>query len=220
MTHAHTTRTIASLGIVLAALVAPKAPTTGESLGVPAPRAPTEQEIPVEAAPLEEVPDEPAVYALDVDATVYITTIAAFEDAGFDAPEFLARFHTSDEPCKGHCGLNTLTSDGVSTVNVCATHENELVVEMIRERTLMHEVAHVWVEQNVSQAQRAAFMAIRGLDVWEDGTLASWEKLGAEHAAEILLWGMTDETRNINFRIDDSDIANLRAAYRILTEAA
>jgi len=56
----------------------------------------------------------------------------------------------------------------------------------------------------------------RDLTVWDDGTLAAWADLGAEHAAEILLWGMTDETRNINWQIDDSNINNLRAAYRVL----
>jgi len=213
MAHAHTTRTIASLGVVLAALVAPTAIQPAQSLGAPASKAPVEETSSVEALPVE-----PVIYALDVDETVYATTIATFEDHGFEAPDFLARFHTTPEPCKGHRGLHVVTADGVSTVNVCATHDNRLVVETVRERTLMHEVAHAWIDQNVPVAQRVAFMELRGLTEWDNGAIAAWENLGAEHAAEILLWGMTDETRNINFRIDDSDVDNLRAAYAILVQ--
>lgn len=209
MAHAHTTRTIASLGIVLATLVAPAAAQSAQPLSAPAPKAPAEQ-----AAPTAQV--EPVIYALDVDEAAYTNTIATLEDGGFAVPEFLARFHTTDEPCKGHRGLHVVTSDGVSTIHVCATHDNPLVIEMVRERTLMHEVAHAWVDQNVSADQVIAFMDLRCLRVWDDGTVAAWGELGAEHAAEILLWGMTGETRNINFRIPDDDVEELRAAYDIL----
>ena len=212
MTPAHTTRTIASLGIVLAALVAPAATAPAQTIADPAPKpAPVVVEVAAEPAPVE-----PVIFAIDVDETAYTNTIATFEANGFEAPDFLARFHTTDEACKGHRGLHVVTSDGVSTIHVCATHDNPLVIEIVRERTLMHEVAHAWVNQNVSAQQMADFMELRGLTVWDDGSLAAWENLGAEHAAEILLWGMTDETRNINPRIDDSDIDNLRAAYRVL----
>ena len=210
MTHAHTTRTIVSLGIALAALAAPVSPLESAAVGTPAPKA-----APIVEEVAEVTPAEPVIFAIDVDEAAYENTIATFEDSGFTAPEFLARFHTTDEACKGHRGLHVVTTDGVSTIHVCATHDNPLVIEMVRERTLMHEVAHAWVNQNVSDQQMADFMELRGLSVWE-GNGAAWADLGAEHAAEILLWGMTDETRNINWQIDDSDIENLRAAYRIL----
>ena len=214
MAPAHTTRTIASLGIVLAAFVAPAGTSPPQSLSAPATKVPVEKEVTVDPA----VPAEPVISALDVDADTYAETIAAFEDSGLGAPEFLAHFHTTAEPCSGHRGLHIVTSDGVSTVHVCATHENPLFVESVRERTLMHEAAHAWIRQNVSAEQVAAFMEVRGLTVWEDGSLAAWGELGAEHAAEILTWGMSGETRNINYRIDDSDLDNLRAAYTVLVQ--
>lgn len=47
--------------------------------------------------------------------------------------------------------------------------------------------------------QQAAFMDPRGPTVWNDGNLAAWADLGAEQAAEILLWGITGKTSNIDF---------------------
>ncbi len=207
MAHAHTTRTIASLGIVIAALVIPTAESTPAALGAAA----------AKPAPVVEVVElaEPAIFAFPEDEAAYTNTLAAFETAGFEFPTFLARFHSTNEACKGYYGLHVKTSDGTSTVNVCRTHERAAFQAMSRERTMMHEVAHVWVDQNVSPEQKAAFMELRGLDVWE-GNGAEWRQLGAEHAAEILLWGMTDETRNINFSIEQDDVDVLRAAYSIL----
>lgn len=41
-------------------------------------------------------------------------------------------------------------------------------------------------------------------------------RLGAEHVAEILLWGMTGGEHMISPQIDDSDEAELEDAYEIL----
>ena len=210
MTHAHTTRTIAGLGIVLATLLAPAVDTAPSDFG----------STPAKPVPVIEVVEvaEPVIFAFPEDEAAYANVLAAFTGAGFDAPTFLTRFHATADACKGYYGLHVKTADGTSTVNVCRTHERASFQQMARERTLMHEAAHVWVDQNVSDTQLAAFMELRGLSVWE-GNAAEWSQLGAEHAAEILLWGMTDESRNINFSIPQDDTEELRTAYRILIGA-
>ncbi len=141
-----------------------------------------------------------------------------YSTAGHTAPEFDLRFHDNAEGCMGYHGLHVVTTDGRTTVNVCYTHERPVMQDGMRARTLLHESAHAWVNQNVSEAQIDEFMTVRGLTVWE-GSEAEWSALGAEHAAEILMWGMTDGTYMITPRIDSSDSDNLRAAYGILIGA-
>lgn len=162
-------------------------------------------------------PAAPVAFAFPEDETAYETTLAVFEEAGFDVPAFTARFHTSAESCGGNWGLHVRTSDGVSTIHVCYTHERPLQQQIARGTTLRHEVAHAWVAQNVSDEQIATFMQVRGLEVWETpGT--PWPEMGAEHAAEILLWGLTGGAHGINAQIDDSDEASLGVAYRVLVD--
>jgi len=142
--------------------------------------------------------------------------VTTFANAGFHVPVLQVEFHADDEACKGNWGLHVKTTDGLSTIHVCYTHERSLPQQIGRQVTLLHEVAHVWVDQNVTAEQLDAFMELRRLAEW-DGDAAAWADLGAEQAAEILLWGLTDDAHSINAQIDDSDEAELAAAYGILT---
>lgn len=97
--------------------------------------------------------------------------------------------------------------------------------------TIVHELAHAWIESTFSDRERMAFMELRGLDTWTGG--AKWDERGAEQAAEVLTWALMD--RDITFRwlehgpnntfvetfrllkIDKSKHEDLVEAYRLLT---
>ena len=66
--------------------------------------------------------------------------VARFERAGLDAPTVQIRFHADRAGCGGHLGY---ARDG--RVDVCTV----LVNEMAR-RNLLHEMGHIWIDQNVS----------------------------------------------------------------------
>jgi hypothetical protein len=85
-----------------------------------------------------------------------------------------------------------------------------------RRRTLLHEVAHAWIDQNVDQTTTAAFMELRGTEVWAAWDHA-WEDRGTEHAAETLMWGIQDGDYKIDFRLDNVDCDELSAGYEMLT---
>ncbi len=55
--------------------------------------------------------------------------------------------------------------------------------------TVIHELAHAWEHHSITDETREAFLEVRGLDAWRDG---EWHERGAEHAAEILVWGVID----------------------------
>jgi hypothetical protein len=130
--------------------------------------------------------------------------VARFERAGLGAPTVQIRFHADTAGCGGHLGY---ARDG--QVNVCTV----LVNEMAR-RNLLHEMGHIWIDQNVSRAERDRFLEFRGLGTWNAST-ADWDDRGYEQGAEIMAWALGD--RILTAQVPENDPAQLAVAFEILT---
>ena len=130
--------------------------------------------------------------------------VARFERAGLDPPTVEIRFHGDAAGCGGHLGY---AKDG--GVDVCTV----LVNEMAR-RNLLHEMGHLWIDQNVSRADRDRFLELRGLQTW-NGSTDPWEERGYEQGAEIMAWALG--TRILTAQIPDNDPVQLGAAFELLT---
>lgn len=79
----------------------------------------------------------------------------------------------------------------MSEDEVCRTRDcNEYNVA--EKRALLHELGHVWMEQQLSEATREAFVEFRGLASW-NGHSVDWESAAAEHGAEFIAWGLLDD---------------------------
>jgi hypothetical protein len=63
---------------------------------------------------------------------------------------------------------------------------------MRQKGVLLHELAHAWDYHMLADEQRRAFMELRGVDTWHSHQV-EWHERGAEHAAEIIKWGIIDE---------------------------
>src|SRR4029453_11359522 len=87
-----------------------------------------------------------------------------FESAGLAAPEVEVHFHTDAPGCGGHLGFARR-----GRVDVCPV----LVNEMAR-RNLLHEMSHVWIDENVTRAVRERFPELRGARAWNPPP-AHWE---------------------------------------------
>ena len=113
------------------------------------------------------------------------------------------RTSTGPSGCGGHLGY---AKDG--RVDVCTV----LVNEMAR-RNLLHEMGHIWIDQNVSRRTATFPRAPRPADVERvDGR---WEERGYEQGAEIMAWALG--TRILTAQIPDNDPAQLAAAFELLT---
>jgi hypothetical protein len=130
--------------------------------------------------------------------------VARFERAGLDAPTVQIRFHADRAGCSGHLGY---ARDG--RVDVCTV----LVNEMAR-RNLLHELGHIWIDQNVPDTRRAQFLDLRGLSSWNSST-DPWQERGYEQAAETMAWALGD--RILSAQIPDNEPAQLAAAFEFLT---
>jgi hypothetical protein len=130
--------------------------------------------------------------------------VARFERAGLDAPTVQIGFHADRAGCGGHLGY---ARDG--RVDVCTV----LVNEMAR-RNLLHEMGHIWIDQNVSPPVREQFLQLRGLRAWNAST-DPWDERGYEQSAEIIAWTLGN--RILTAQIPDNDRLQLAAGFELLT---
>lgn len=127
-----------------------------------------------------------------------------FEGAGLEVPRVDVRFHRDSAGCGGHLGF---AWNG--RVDVCTV----LVNEMAR-RNLLHEMGHIWIDENVSQAVRARFLELRGLRSWNAST-DPWGERGYEQGAEIMAWALG--TRILTAQIPNNETARLVVGFKLLT---
>jgi hypothetical protein len=146
-----------------------------------------------------------AVYEGDPEQVRLVRWAAGrFEDAGLEAPRVEVHFHRDSAGCGGHLGFAQ-----AGWVDLCTI----LVNEMAR-RNVLHEMGHIWIDQNVSRAERARFLELRGLRTWNAST-ADWGHRGYEQGAEIISWALGD--RILTAQIPKNGAARLAAGFDVLT---
>ena len=174
------------------------------SIDEPATDAPALEPIPPQLE-LADVPDE-------LLGSV-IWAIGLFEQADLALPPLQLVHHGDDKtPCGGYRGVHEIRGDR-SIIGLCMTEPGP-----ITNATILHELAHAWLEHHLPTTRKADFQALRGYDNWRDHS-APWGEQGCEQAAEIIVWGLID--RPIGFvTFANSSCDALDAGYRTLTGTA
>ncbi|MDF1595751.1 MAG: hypothetical protein P1T08_06600 [Acidimicrobiia bacterium] len=163
------------------------------------------------ALEFETVPKEPVHSPVDPEAAALMTWARTrFEAAGLTLPDVTLFVHESRDSCDGNVGLFK-GSDAGGEVHLCTEDMN-----LVKRRTLLHELGHAWTLQHLSGEDISSFLALRGLEHWSEP--APWYHRGIEHAAEIMAWGLYDTELRV-VTIEPSDPASLRIAFRFLTGA-
>lgn len=130
--------------------------------------------------------------------------VERFEIAGLEPPRVEIEFHADPSGCAGHLGFARRTQ-----VDVCTTLLNAMT-----RRALLHEMSHVWLDQNVSSWTRTTFLEVRGLASWNSAE-DQWRLRGFEQAAEIISWAIGE--RILSAQIPDNDPVQMAEAYALLT---
>ena len=139
-----------------------------------------------------------------------------FAASTFVLPPVRIHFHHDEELCRGNRGQVETDADGTPSVHVCAHHRSPDIQRAWRHRTLLHELAHVWVNANADAEARDEFMRLRGVDNWLDPD-QPWGERGIEHSAEVFMWGLVGCKYEPDFRIDGTGQAELASAFEVLS---
>lgn len=141
----------------------------------------------------------------------------AYAAAGLPLIDVRVGVYDDETSCgEGRKGYHYVGDDGVSVVLVCALHKAPRLQERSRRHVLLHELAHAWTEQQLTQTDKDRFLAARELSVWSDGETA-WGHLGAEHAAEIIAWNISEAPYLPHPELTDSGCDGFTIGYVILT---
>jgi hypothetical protein len=142
--------------------------------------------------------DQPTTKAQDI----IVWAVGLYRDAGLQLPDLKISFPVI---CSGKGALYHV---GKSSIDFCRINKNRA----------LHEFAHAW-DDTSGAVDRAAFLELRGLNVWWGGTETPSAEQGAEQLADIIAWGLTGcETRNVP-QIPNNSVSELTRAFAMLTGA-
>ena len=105
----------------------------------------------------------------DTEAERVSDAIRLFERRGLQPPAVTIEFHDDGDACKGHLGY---FRPRLERIDICSDLPFVLI----------HELAHVWIEDHVRVAARRAFVSRNDLPTWNDHD-HEWDDRGVELAA-------------------------------------
>lgn len=150
--------------------------------------------------------------ATELEAAVVEWALGRYEAAGLDLPAMTVEF-AGDDDCDGNTAV-AIHGGELPQLRICAGDAAEVVLQ----RTLLHEMAHIWAAHTLDETTKASFLSVRGLDAWS-GPGVAWQDSGSEQAAEVVTWALMDREL-VMLLLPDHDPAGLLAGYRVLTGAA
>lgn len=127
-----------------------------------------------------------------------------FEATALEPPTAKIEFHGDSSGCGGHVGFARQ-----GEVDLCS-----VLVNAMSRRWLLHEMSHIWLDENVSASTRAEFLKLRELASW-NASGDPWELRGYEQGAEIIAWTIGE--RILTPSIPDNEPSEIASAYELLT---
>lgn len=125
-----------------------------------------------------------------------------FDEAGLELPPLVIRFSNDSEDCEGNLGIyRTQAIDEPAIVTVCTKMR----------LTLVHELAHAWDDNSLTDELRRPFMDRWQVDDWNDKS-AEWHDRAAEIAAHTIAY-----TLLLGEPTDNPDILRFVCGYETLT---
>lgn len=110
-----------------------------------------------------------------------------YGEAGLDLPPMTITFADGTDDCDGNQGIY----QGNGEITVCITTP----------KTIAHEMAHAWVEDALTDADREAYRRLWGAPTWGSAEFP-WELRATEKAADTIAWALLvdDGPRRETFR--------------------
>lgn len=144
-------------------------------------------------------------------------SLERFRIAGIDPPHVDAVYLETERSCLEESAWTHLSTDS-AIIRLCLDADdlgNGDRGGLAGEFTMLHELAHVWTAEYLSQDEKEAFSAERGLAAWNAGS-STWSDRGNEHASEIMAWGLAERPVEL-VRLGSPDCRSLTGAFFSLT---
>lgn len=128
--------------------------------------------------------------------------IARSDRQGLELPEVAFVFHDDLFPCNGHKGLY---------------HRSKWTLEMcsMDPITMLHELAHAWANESLTDLAKEDFLRSRHLPSWNNHNIA-WEDRGTEHVAETIAWALAEDPHHVKW-VETLRDGTTQTTHRILT---
>lgn len=144
-----------------------------------------------------------------------------FDSAGLSTPRIESVTFEPSRSCEARSG-RVVAQDGSRGLFLCL-HERDLcsgqggcAVPALNARIgALHELSHAWLLDHADGPTQGRFLQLTGLMAWDDRA-EPWQERGSEYAAEVLVWGLLDDTIRM-VRIGDPPCSELAGAYELLT---
>jgi hypothetical protein len=107
-----------------------------------------------------------------------LDAVDRFVTSGLALPELDVRIHHDNTGCNGKRGLFH-ENDGAGIVDLCFGGEF----------LALHELGHAWVQFNIDDDTRSAFIEMTGAETWRSSNVV-WGHRGTELAAEAIAHGL------------------------------
>jgi hypothetical protein len=143
--------------------------------------------------------------------------IDRFDTAGLTAPAVASITFTEvarQPQCSQHRGL-AFRDDTGFRIYLCLSPDR--VDRLSAQDLLLHELAHVWMWENLDTSTQEQFLARMDLSTW-DSVEVPWGQRGEEQAAEVIEWGLTDRPVRQNQMFPETPCTQLAATFTLLTE--
>ena len=145
--------------------------------------------------------------------TATLRSVALFAEAGLTLPPVVIRRHHDTAGCNDHDGLHRVDAQR-SVIDVCTDDGGDG-----EQRTIIHELGHAWSFHAMTPEDKEAFRAARGWQFWLDYDHAGWADNGAEQAAEIVVWALSEQPVEVRLQHRTS-CTELHTGYVALTGLA
>ena len=144
-------------------------------------------------------------------------SLERFQLAGLDPPHVDAIYLETDRSCLQESAWTHLTSE-TAIIRFCLDDADLGAGDgsgLAGRITMLHELAHVWTAEYLSEEAQAAFTSERGLATWNDPS-AAWSDRANEHASEIIAWGLAEQPIEL-VRLGSPGCESSTEAFRSLT---
>ncbi len=136
-----------------------------------------------------------------------------FALVGLELPPVQVAFHDDTKPCDGNNGLYRKSGSGAE-VRICIPDVPTAAFDLLRRRTLVHELAHAWEQASLDDTQRRRLLPILDAESWY-APGSDWDRRGAERFAETIVWGLYDQLRRPT--LIDVPCAEIHADFAAIT---